>query len=349
MGKRVLVTGIDTFWGGRMAHALEGSSEVDVVLGMGIREPTIALERTEFVRSDQTYSILARIVRATQVDTVVHTFLVTDSTRTTAKAVHEINVIGTMNLLAACGAAGSSVRHMVIKSSTLVYGASPYDPTWFREEDVRKEPPRTPVERSLIEVEDLIQDFAEDNPHTVVTVLRFANVLGPDIVTPLSSNLSRALVPSVAGFDPSVQFVEETDVVRCLEYFSAHEIPGLYNVAGKGRIPWSEVLAICGRRPLWLPPLGTRASANILSRLGLIIFPPEIEDLLHYGRGVDTSRLEASGFHTRYSTAGAVRSFIRALRLRQSLGGDDKPLYRYEADVETFFRHSPAVVRANEP
>ena len=70
---------------------------------MGTHAPTVPFERTEFVRADQTYSILSRIVRATQVDTIVHTFLVANSTTVPRRALHEINVIGTMNLLAAAG------------------------------------------------------------------------------------------------------------------------------------------------------------------------------------------------------------------------------------------------------
>ena len=46
---------------------------------MDTAEPVVALERTEFVRADDNYSILARLVRATQVDTVVHAGLVVDS------------------------------------------------------------------------------------------------------------------------------------------------------------------------------------------------------------------------------------------------------------------------------
>ena len=111
VARRVLITGLDSFWGGRMAQALESDPEVEMILGMGTREPSVALERTEFVRADQTYSILSRIVRATQVDTIVHTFLVVDSTRTSGRALHEINVIGTMNLLAAPASPGRrSVR-----------------------------------------------------------------------------------------------------------------------------------------------------------------------------------------------------------------------------------------------
>ncbi|MHB8439295.1 MAG: NAD-dependent epimerase/dehydratase family protein [Acidimicrobiales bacterium] len=346
MGRRVLITGLDSFWGGRTAQALESDPDVEMILGMGTSEPSVPLERAEFVRADQTYSILSRIVRATQVDTIVHTFLVVDSTRVSGRSLHEINVIGTMNLLAAAGQPGSSVRQVVVKSASLVYGAASTDPTWFREEMPRTSPARTRVERSLIEVESFVRDFAEDNPATVVSVLRFANVLGTDIVTPISSNLSRQLCPSIAGYDPMLQFLEEDDVVRCLEHVTKHRIPGLYNVAGAGRLPWSEVASMCGTRQLPLPPVGTRFAAAPLVRVGLIDFPPELDGLLRYGRGIDTSRLTKTGFSCRYTTAGAVESFIRATRLRRSLGGDE-PGYKYEQDVEQFFRRSSAVVSSH--
>ena len=347
MGRRVLITGLDTFWGGRMAQALESDSEVDMILGMGTSEPSVPLERAEFVRADQTYSILARIVRATQVDTIVHTFLVVDSTRVPGRALHEINVIGTMNLLAAAGQPGSSVRQVVVKSASLIYGSAATDPTWFREENSRTSPVRTRVENSLLEVESFVRDFAEDNPATVVSVLRFANVLGTDIVTPISTNLSRPMCPSVAGYDPLLQFIEEDDVVRCLEHVTRHRIPGLYNVAGTGRLPWSEVAAMCGTRLFPLPPVATRIAAAPLIRARLIEYPPELDGLLRYGRGIDTSRITKTGFNCRYSTAGAVDSFIRATRLRRSLG-KAPPSYTYEQDVEQFFRRSSAIVHSGD-
>ena len=93
---------------GRPASRRRSSSDPDVemIVGLDTDEPKVELERTEFVRADQSYSILARIVQATQVDTILHTFLVVDSTRMSGRALHEINVIGTMNLLAAAGRAG---------------------------------------------------------------------------------------------------------------------------------------------------------------------------------------------------------------------------------------------------
>ncbi len=327
-----------------MAQALELEPDVEMILGLGANEPRVPLERTEFVRSDQKYSILNRIVRATQVDTIVHTFLETNSVNVPSRVLHEINVIGTLNLLAAAGTAGSSVRQVVVKSSTHIYGSAESDPAWFREEDKRTGPVRTRLERSLIEVESLVRDFTEDNPHLVVSVLRFANVLGTDIVTPVSYNLRKRLLPCIAGFDPLVQFVEEDDVVRSLEYVTGHRIPGVFNVAGAGKLPWSEVASICNAYLLPLPPVKPRAFALPLRRVGALQFPPEMEGLMRFGRGVDTTRLLEAGFEYRYTSAGAVESFARANNLRRSTGSDGEA-YRYEQDVEQFFRHSPAVVR----
>jgi UDP-glucose 4-epimerase len=346
MGRRVLVTGLGTFWGGRVAQTLERDPGVDVIIGLDREEPTVQLERTEYVRSDATYSILSRIVKATQVDTIVHTFLVVDSTQMSERTMHEINVIGTMNLFAAASAADSPVRDVVVKSSTLVYGASARDPVWFTEEAQRTAPARTAVERSLLEVESYVHDFAEDNPHVTVALLRFSNVLGTDIVTPLARALQMPLVPSLFGFDPRFQFVHEDDVIRALTFVLDNQVPGIYNVAGDGLLPWSEVAAICGKRTFPMPPIGMGLATAPLRRFGVDL-APELLDLLRYGRGADNRRLKQAGFRFQYTSAGTVEAFAEAVRLRNTVG-QAAPNYRYERDVEQFFRHSPAVIRDGE-
>jgi UDP-glucose 4-epimerase len=340
MARRVLVTGADTFWGGRMIQALEADPGVDMILGIGAHSPSVPFERAEFVRADQNYSILNRLVKATQVDTILHTFMLTTTDTRPRRAMHETNVIGTMNLLAAAGAVGSSVRHIVVKSSTLVYGSSARDPSTFHEDTPRPGPARHGVERALLEAESMVRDFSEDNPATKVTVLRVANVLGPHLSTAIGRSLSRPVCPSIFGFDPLLQFVEEEDVVRALLHVTRESIPGLYNVAGDGRLPWSEVAHICGTH---LIPLSPYSPLKIRPLTRLFDLPPELEDLLRYGRGVDTRRLIATGFAYRATSIGAVQRFIAAVRLRRSTGRTPSS-YTYEHDVEQFFRHSASVV-----
>ena len=347
MGRRVLITGLATYWGGRLAQALEADPDVEVIIGLDTRQPTVHLERTEYVRSDENYSILSRIVRATGIDTIAHTFLVVDSTQMSARTMHEINVIGTMNLFAAASASGSTVRTVAVKSSAHVYGSSPEDPYWFDESDKRLHPARTKVERSLLEVEGFVRDFARDNPHVSLSLLRFSNVIGPDLTTPITKALRLPLVPKVAGFDPRIQLVHTDDVVSAILFALEHRLAGIFNVAGDGQIPWSEVCAIAGKHGLPLPAFGTSIGTEVLRRFGLVDLPPELLRILRFGRGIDNRRFKEAGFQYRYTTAGAVEAFMEALRLRRTMGARDTG-YRYEEDVEQFFRHSPAVQR-NRP
>jgi UDP-glucose 4-epimerase len=342
--RRVLVTGLSTFWGGRVAQSLEDDPGVDVIVGLDTHEPTVELERTEYVRVDANYSILARIVKAAQIDTIIHTFLVVDPTQMSRRAMHEVNVIGTMNLFAAASTPDSTVRDVIVKSSTVVYGAAPEDPVWFTEETPRSRTPRAGVERSLDAVEGYVRDFADDNPHVNVALMRFSNVIGEGIQTPLTRALQLPLVPTLAGFDPRFQFVHEHDVIRSILFALDHNLVGVYNVAGDGLLPWSECAAIVGRRTIALPPYGTSFVTTPLARLGVLDLPDDYLALLKYGRGVDNTKLKELGFEYEYTSAQAVQAFTESMRLRSTIG-DGEPAYRYERDVEQFFRHSPAVVR----
>lgn len=344
---RVLVTGLGTFWGSRLAQQLERLDDVEIVVGLDTTEPRLPLEHTEFVRADSSYSILARIVQAAKIDTILHTHLVVDSTTASGRALHEINVIGTMNLLAAAGAAGSPVRKLIVKSSTLVYGANYKDPYTFREDMTRTRPPRTQVERSLLEAAGFIRDFALDNPHVTVTKLRFTNVLGDDIDTVFSKALRMPMVPEILGFDPRFQFTHEDDVQGALVFAATNDVPGVYNIAGDGTLPWSEVCTLVGRRRIALPPLLTNWAVEPLRMTRVLDIPPEMVNLLRYGRGVDNTRYKRAGYQYRYTTAGTVNAFARGLRLERVVG-DKRPTYRWERDVEAFFRHSPAVVRSEQ-
>ena len=341
---RVLVTGLSTYWGGRVAQALERRPDVEVVVGVDNRNPRVPLERTEFVRTDSGVSILERIVRATEVDTIVHTHLIVDSTRASSRTLHEINVIGTLNLLAAAGAADSPVRKVLLKSSGLVYGAGQNDPYFMREDMTRSTPARTSVERSLLEVESYLRDFAEDNPHIDVTLLRFANVLGDDLDTPFAISLRRPVVPEIFGFDPRVQFVHADDVCDALIYAATTEVPGIFNVAGDGNMPWSEVCTAVGKARVTLPFVFTNLAADPARWLRLWDLPTEVLTFLRYGRSLDNRRFQRAGFRYSYTTASTVEAFARGLRLAGTIG-DKNPSYRYDRDVENFFRRSPAVVR----
>src|SRR5258708_24092128 len=240
----VLITGLSTHWGGRLAQALERDDGVEASIGVDRTPPKVELRRTEYVRVADSHALIRRIVDAAEIDTGVDTRLVTDSIVTGARRAHENNVIGTMNVLAACGGASSPVRKVVFKSSAHYYGAERDDPGFFVETMRRPHPPRTAIERDICEAEAAVREFAEQHPRVCVTVLRFANGLGPDLRTSHTDLLALPVVPTILGFDPRYQFIPEDDIAGCLEHVVRHDIDGVVNCAADGVLALSEVISL---------------------------------------------------------------------------------------------------------
>jgi UDP-glucose 4-epimerase len=345
--RRILVTGISSYWGGRLAQRLEADESVETIIGVSPDDPTVELERTEFVRVGTQHALLRRIVQAAEIDTVVDSRLVVDSAQASPRDAHEINVIGTMNILAACGGPDSPVRKVVFKSSAHYYGCERDDPAFFTEAMQRPHPPRTRLESDIVEAEKAVREFAERNRDVAVTVLRFVNGIGADLRTSHMRLLSLPAVPCILGFDPRYQFVHEDDIAGVLEHVVVNDLPGTYNVAGDGVLVLSEVASLLGKplAPI-LPPWGTGLAAAGLRLAGLRI-PDEMARQLRYGRGVDNRRLKAAGVTLRYTTREAVQRFAEELRVRDLRDTDSQP-YRYEREVEEFLRYSPSVRRRTE-
>lgn len=346
--RRVLVTGLSTYWGGRLAAALEADDQIETIIGVDVREPTRELERTEFVKVGVEHSLIEKIVKAADIETVIDTRMIVDSVTapagTSAEGIHENNVIGTLNILAACSVADSPVRRLIFKSSGHWYGSAQDDPAFFTEEMSRSHRPATRVERDVVEAEDALTDFRIRRPEVEVTVLRFANVLGREVDTAHVRLLSMPVVPTITGFDPRYQFIDEEDVVHALEHVASRRLPGTFNVAADGVLAFSEVIDLLDRHSLpVISPFGTGAACGALRRLGVPI-SAEMVNQLRFGRGMDNRLLKATGFHYRHTTRETVLRLRDRLRLASVEKGVRNP-YRYEPEVEEFLRRSPSVVR----
>ncbi len=293
----------------------------------------------------------SRIVRATQVDTILHTFLVVDSTRMSGRQLHEINVIGTMNLLAAAGAPDSSGAHVVVKSSALVYGShAPRPDVVPRGRRAARTRRRTRVERSLLEVEGYVRDFADDNPHVAVTLLRFSNVLGPDIdhAAHEGAPAARRRRRSSASTRASSSSTRTTSCGRSLFVLRARGARHLqrrrrrHAAVERGRRHLRQAGSSRCRRS------APRLAAGPARRLGLVDLPPELLEpapLRPRRRQPPAQGAPASATATRRPAPSRASSRPAACAAPSATDAG----YRYERDVENFFRHSPAVVRDEEP
>jgi UDP-glucose 4-epimerase len=347
ISKRILITGLSTYWGGRLAQALEQNPEIETIIGIDRTPPKLALDRTEFVQVSDAHSLIRRIVDGAEIDTVVDTRLVVDSIVTSRARAHENNVIGTMNVLAACGGPGSPVRKLVFKSSARYYGSEQDDPAFFTEDMRRPHPARFPIERDIVEAEANVRDFRAKNPETTVTVLRFANAVGPDLRTSWQAYLGMPVIPTILGFDPRCQFIDEEDMANCLEHAVRYDLDGVFNCAGDGVLVLSEIVDLLGKTmaPV-LPPWGTGLAVEALDRAGV----PISRDLcpqLRFGRALDNRRYKATGFRYQSTTRETVLRLREQQKLAPIMRGGTGSSYRYEAAVEEFLRFSPSVRQAN--
>jgi UDP-glucose 4-epimerase len=345
MSARVLITGLSSYLGGRLAQVLERDDDVQAIVGLDTSDPQHQLERTEFVRVQLEPGLLRRIIGAAAIDTVIDTRLAVDPLSASLGQAREVNVVGTRNLLAACEESKGSVRRLIFKSSAHYYGCESDAPAFLDETMQRTARPRNAIERDVVEAEGAVAEFAERNPRIGVTVLRFADVIGGDPRASHQALLSLPVVPSILGFDPRWQLIHEDDVVDVLAHAARNEIPGTYNAAADGVLVLSEVVSLLGKTPLpILPPWGTGFAAAQLRRLGVRV-PVELLRQLRYGRGLDNRRLKATGYQYRYTTREAILKLRAQQRLRPLLGAGAQP-YRYEREVEEFLRRSPSVQSA---
>jgi UDP-glucose 4-epimerase len=225
----------------------------------------------------------------------------------------ELNVIGTMQLLAACQKA-ETIRHLVVKSTSTVYGASSRDPAMFTEAMQPRRQPSSGYAKDVAEIEGYVRGFARRRPDVRVTTLRLANVLGPHVTSPITSYFRLPVVPTVLGHDPRMQFVHETDLMRALTHCVHTDVPGTFNVAGDGVMLLSQAVRRLRKPavPLVSPAVG--AVAAVLKSARMADFSPEQLGFLTYGRGIDTSRMRSElGFEPDFTTEATFADFAAAI------------------------------------
>src|SRR5664280_1766690 len=211
-----MVTGVSRHLGGAFVRRLTQCDDIERIIGIDVLAPQHGIGRAEFVRADIRNPIIGKIISQTQVDTVVHMNVVATPISAGGRVPQkEINVIGTMQLLAACQKAGS-VQRLVVKSASTVYGSSPRDPGMFTEETAAKNGPSTGWGKDTVEVEGYVRGFSRRRPDVDVAVLRLAHIIGPTVRTNLTDYFALPVLPVPFGFDARLQFLHEDDCTEAM-------------------------------------------------------------------------------------------------------------------------------------
>jgi UDP-glucose 4-epimerase len=314
VGRVVLVTGVARDLGRRFARQLADAPDVDRVIGVDISPPRGDMGSVSFARADIRNPIIAQVIMREQVDTVVHmSVLPPASAGGGGAAAKELNVIGTMQLLAACQQS-PDLEHFVLKSSTTVYGSSSRDPAMFSEDMDARRVGAVGFVKDLNEVEGYVRGFARRRPDVRVTTLRTASAIGPSLNTPLTAYFKLPVIPTVLGFDPRMQFLNDTDLIDAIEHATLGDIAGTFNIAGEGVMMLSQAIRRLGRPALPMPGFAVSSFGSAMRQARVADFSREQVSFLTFGRGVETTRMrEVLGFHPSRTTEQAFGEFAASI------------------------------------
>jgi UDP-glucose 4-epimerase len=314
--KVVLVTGACRFLGGYLTARLAQNSSIDRVIAVDAITPSKDLQRrmgrADFVRADIRNPFIAKVIRNNNVDTVVHAAAASYVPRSGGRAMlKELNVMGAMQLFAACQKA-PSVRQVVLKSTSEVYGSSAFDPVMFTEDSSARRPPRDGFPRDSIDIEGYVRGLGRRRPDIAVTILRLANMIGPAMDTALSRYLAGPVVPTVLGRDARLQLLHEQDALGVLEHATMAGRSGTFNIGAAGIIMMSQAIRRSGRIGFALPSIGIRAVDSVMAASRAREFTRDQLVYLSYGRVMDTTRMHGDlGYQPKWTTVEAFDDYVR--------------------------------------
>ena len=314
--KVVLVTGACRFLGGYLTARLAQNPAIDHVIAVDAIAPSKDLlrrmGRAEFVRADIRNPFIAKVIRNGDVDTVVHAAAASYAPRAGGRAtLKELNVMGAIQLFAACQKA-PSVRRVILKSTSEVYGASSRDPVMFTEDGGARRPPADGFARDSIDIEGYARGLARRCPDIAVTILRLANMIGPAMDTALSRYLAGPVVPSVLGHDARLQLLHEQDALGALERATVAGRGGTFNIGASGVIMMSQAIRRSGRVALPVPRSALAAVDSLRRATSYTELDREQLNYLSYGRVMDTARMRnVLGYNPKWTTAEAFDDYVR--------------------------------------
>ena len=309
-GRRVLITGVANAFGARLARRLADDAGVERVVGVDTRavDPDLA-ERIDVVQADLRSPDLPPVVRAAAVDTVVHNDIVQFPEPGRPRAtLHDVNVIGTLQLLTMCDGL-PTLRAIVVRGSASIYGSEPGAPAFFTEEDADRFPLRTRFQRDVGELERLVGAFARRHP--AVTCTRAAAAAGRRARSRHAGQPARAR----AGRPHRARLRPARAAARRRRRDRRPAPGGAPSRARRGQrrrrrrrlalarpAPRPPARRCRSPAPLWGPLVGAARSAA-----GQPALPDEIGRYLRFGRGVDTTRMRRDlDFRPEHSTLEAL-------------------------------------------
>lgn len=250
---------------------------------------------------------LKDVFRGAPIEAVIHLGVMHDP-RTSQSEHHAWNVAGFQKLLEYV--AHFDVPKLVVLSSANVYGPQPGNAQFLDEDAPLLGGARFSGIRDLVEVDMLAQGFFWKRPATETVILRPVHIVGA-VKNAASNFLRLPTIPTLMGFDPMLQIIHQSDVVRAIDRALLPGKRGIYNVAGPEPLPLSHILKILGKSSLPVPYSIGKALLKRMWNLRLTSFPaPELDHIRYVCMVNDHRAREELGYTPAMSVTDTVKSVV---------------------------------------
>jgi len=203
----------------------------------------------------------------------------------------DVDVNGTRNVLDACEAAG--VAHLVLTSSGAAYGFHADNAEWLREEHPLRGNEEFPYARNKRLVEVMLAERRAAGKGPRQLVLRPGTILGAGTTNLITDIFEKRVVMGMQGAATPFIFIWVEDVAAIIAKGVHEGREGIYNLAGDGALPLSEIAARMGRRFVKLPVGLVAGALTVLKRLGLSQYGPEQTGFLRFRSALANDKLKS--------------------------------------------------------
>ena len=309
--RRIAVTGASGYLGRLLIARLERCAAVERILALDIRPPRAPLSpKVDFVRYDVT-APLRDLFADHSIAAVAHLAFRVKPDRDRAAA-HAVNIGGLANALDACHRA--NVGRILYLSSATLYGAHLDNPPYLTEISPLRPISGFQYAEDKLKAERLLAEYAACHPEISVAILRACPILGATADNFIAKSFNQRTLVALKGYDPPMQFLHEQDAARIISDCLFKGVHGIYNVAGRDAIRWSEMAELAGRRLIRLP-------APLLYRLAALSWTLRLQsrspacglDFIRYPWLVSAQKIaEEHGIVPEYTSSEAWQAFISA-------------------------------------
>ena len=317
--RTVLITGAGGSIGSQVVAALaKDRRDIGHIVATDLRASAAAEQAggVEYLELDIRSPNLAEVCRSRKINALVHlAAVVSPGPKTSRELLHSVDVLGTMNVLEACRAAGA--EHFTVTSSGAAYGYYADNPEWLDEDDALRGNPEFAYSDHKRQVEEMLADWRQRHPDLKQLVFRPGTVLGATTSNQITNLFDGRFVIGLSGAATPFVLIWDQDVVGAIVKGIHERATGIYNMAGDGALPMREMAAMMGKPYIPLPVGAVRLGLAVMKRLGLTQYGPEQVDFLRYRPVLSNRRLKETFGYVPQKTTREVFDFFLAARARR--------------------------------